>query len=65
MLAGVSYTHPEFKDVYFHVIKSSYVPEKKIYQLMVSWIKRKHGFVIAEEKITITAEKAKEFIRKK
>lgn len=57
------YDHPGFTDVLMLVTKSFFVIEKDIYKLKVKWIRRNHGYVIAEEKLTISREKAKEFTR--
>jgi hypothetical protein len=54
-------THPAFRDVYMAVRKSFYVQEKNIWKLKVIWMKRKHGYEICEEKLTLSAEKYREF----
>ena len=58
-----TYTHPEFIDTYWFVRKVFKIPTKDLVELKVLWIKRKHGYVIAEQKLRIPTSKWAEFIR--
>jgi hypothetical protein len=53
--------HPAFRDVYMAVRKSFFVPEKNIWKLRVIWMHRRHGYVLGEEKLIVTADKYREF----
>jgi predicted O-linked N-acetylglucosamine transferase (SPINDLY family) len=58
-----TYTHPAFMDVYILVRTAFKIPTKDMIELKVYWIKRKHGYVIAEEKIRMSLSKWSEFKR--
>jgi hypothetical protein len=56
------YRHPAFIDVRILVRKAFYVSEKNIYKLTVIWV-HKRGYEIASDKLILTREKVKEFIK--
>ncbi len=56
------YTHPEFIDVRMLVRKAFFVPEKGIWKLNIIWFHRR-GYEIASDKLILTNEKVKEFIK--
>lgn len=56
--------HPGFTDVYMIVEKRFYVKEKKTHKLKVIWMHRR-GYELAKERLTISADKYKEFTKER
>lgn len=57
-----AFTHPAFRDIYFYILKKSYIEKKGVWKIRVRWM-HVQGYEIAEQTIKITREKMKEFIK--
>lgn len=59
----ILYSHPAFIDINMMVRTMFKIPTKDIIELKVLWVHKRHGYVIAEEKIRMTQAKWSEFQR--
>ncbi len=57
------YTHPAFVDVHFFVHKAFKVPNKDLWKLKVTWYHKRRGWILGNDKLEVTNEKFKEFIK--
>ena len=58
---GKIYKHNNMRTVKFMVVKSFFVPEKKIYKLKIVWFTDPSGLCLGRDKVNVKFKDAKDY----